>query len=165
MPDSAGCAVINAGPLVALALLERLDLLPALFTTFWIPRQVFHEVAIAGLGKPGASSIEPLREHVRTSPEPDPLLVVEHDRGEAEVITLARQLSPCLAVIDERKGRRIASEVYGLKVKGTAGLLVAAKRRGLLSEVRAPLSALRLNGYFIADQVVAAACQAAGEKY
>jgi predicted nucleic acid-binding protein len=43
-------AVINAGPLVALALAERLDLLGALFGEFWIPQPVLHEVAVAGLG-------------------------------------------------------------------------------------------------------------------
>jgi predicted nucleic acid-binding protein len=43
-------AVINAGPLVALALAERLDLLGALFREFWIPQSVFQEVAVAGSG-------------------------------------------------------------------------------------------------------------------
>ena len=31
-------AVVNAGPLVALSLAGRLDLLPALFREVWIPR-------------------------------------------------------------------------------------------------------------------------------
>jgi predicted nucleic acid-binding protein len=43
-------AVINAGPLVALALAERLDLLGALFDEFWIPQPVFQEVVVAGSG-------------------------------------------------------------------------------------------------------------------
>lgn len=45
-------AVVNAGPLVALSLAGKLDLLPALFKEFWIPEAVFREVAIAGLGRP-----------------------------------------------------------------------------------------------------------------
>ena len=54
---------------------------------------VFNEVA--GSGKPGAQSLQNadwLR-RVRASPVPDPLLIVELDAGEAEVISLARQLS------------------------------------------------------------------------
>jgi len=47
-------AVINAGPLVALSLLEKLDVLPALFGEFWIPAPVYTEVVTAGLGRPGA---------------------------------------------------------------------------------------------------------------
>ena len=48
-------AVINAGPLVALSLLDQLDLLPALFAECWVPQAVFNEVTVAGIGKPGAN--------------------------------------------------------------------------------------------------------------
>lgn len=158
-------AVINAGPLVALSLIDQLDLLPALFTEVWVPQSVFNEVAVAGIGKPGAQSLQNAqwRNRVRVSPEPDPLLVMELDAGEAEVISLARHLSPCFAVIDERRGRRVAQNVYGLPIKGTAGILVEAQRRGLISGVRPRLLALRASGYFIADSVIYAACLSAGE--
>jgi predicted nucleic acid-binding protein len=96
-------------------------------------------------------------------PPPDPLLVAELDPGEAEVIELARRLSPCVAIIDERRARHMASKVYGLTVRGTAGVLVEAKRRGLIPEVRALLRIMRGAGYFIADAVIEAACQAVGE--
>jgi hypothetical protein len=56
--------------------------------------------------------------------------------GEAAVIALTRSLAPCMAIIDEKRGRRIAQSIYGLPVKGTAGLLVEAHRRGLLSHLR-----------------------------
>jgi len=158
-------AVVNAGPLVALSLLDQLELLPALFAECWVPQTVFNEVAVAGIGKPGAKSLQSANwlARVRVSPIPDPLLVMELDAGEAEVISLARHLSPCVAIIDERRGRRIAQHVYGLPVKGTAGILVEAQRRGLISGVRPRLLELRAAGYFIADSVIAAACQAVGE--
>ena len=158
-------AVINAGPLVALSLLDKLDLLPALFAECWVPQAVFNEVAVAGIGKPCASALRSAQwqGRVRVCPAPDPLLVMELDAGEAEVITLARQLAPCMAIIDERRGRKIAQQVYGLRVKGSAGILVEAHRRGLITEVRPHLLALRVAGYFIADGVIAAACQAVGE--
>lgn len=148
-------AVINTGPLVALSMAGQLDLLPALFDEFWIPETVFHEV-VAGLGRPGA---EPLAEarwaaHVRTSPVADPLLVAELDPGEASVITLARSLSPCLAVIDEKRGRKIAKDIYGLAVKGTAGLFVEAHRKGLVDDVHSILLHLRNAGYFLSDAVI-----------
>jgi predicted nucleic acid-binding protein len=158
-------AVINAGPLVALALLDKLDLLPAMFAECWVPQAVFNEVAVAGIGKPGAKSLQSAdwRARVRVSPIPDPLLVMELDAGEAEVISLALQLSPCVAIIDERRGRRIAQHIYGLTVKGTTGILVKAQRAGLISSVRPLLLDLSAAGYFIADNVIAAACQAVEE--
>lgn len=158
-------AVVNAGPLVALSLLGELELLPALFGECWVPQAVYNEVAVAGIGKPGAVSLQgdDWQKRVRPSPVPDPLLVMELDAGEAEVISLARQLAPCLALIDERRGRRIAQQVYGLPVKGTAGILVDAHRLGLISGVRPRLLELRAAGYFIADRVIDAACEAVGE--
>lgn len=156
-------AVINSGPLIGLSLTGQLDVLPALFSEFWIPERVFHEVVVAGIGRPGADALTEARwaSHVRSSFEPDPLLISELDYGEAEVIMLARHLSPCLTIIDEKRGRKIARSIYGLQVKGTAGLLVEAHRRGLLEDVRASLLDLRRAGYYLSDAVVEAACAAA----
>ncbi|MBI4755325.1 MAG: DUF3368 domain-containing protein [Betaproteobacteria bacterium] len=156
-------AVVNAGPLVALSLAGRLDLLPALFREFWIPEAVFREVAVAGLGRPGAAALSDSAwaERIRPAPEPDPLLVAELDPGEAAVISLARASIPCMAIIDEKRGRRIAHQVYGLPVKGTAGLLVEAKRRGLLNDLRSTLLELKRAGYYLSDAVIEGACKAA----
>jgi len=67
---------------------------------------------------------------------------------------LANISRPCLVVIDEKRGRRIAASVYGLPVKGTAGLFVEAHRRGLLDDVRETLLGLKRDGYFLADGVI-----------
>ncbi len=156
-------AVINSGPLVALSLVGRLDLLFLLFQEFWIPEAVYQEVAVAGLGRPGADALADARyaAQVRPAPEPDPLLIAELDAGEAAVIALARSCAPCLAILDEKRGRRIAQHVYGLPVKGTAGLLVEAHRRSLLPELRATLLDLRRAGYFLSEAVIEGACLAA----
>lgn len=157
-------AVINSGPLVALSLVGRLDLLPMLFSEFWIPDVVYQEVAVAGLGRPGAASLSEPQwiSHIRVAPEADPLLIAELDPGEAAVIALARSCPPCMVIIDEKRGRRIAHHVYGLQVKGTAGLLVEARRRGLLNDdLRSILLDLKRAGYFLSDAVIEGACQAA----
>jgi hypothetical protein len=156
-------AVVNAGPLVALSLVGKLDLLPALFREFWIPETVFREVAVAGLGRPGATAIidKGWAKRIRSAPDPDPLLVVELDPGEAAVISLARACAPCMAVIDEKRGRRIAHQVYGLPVKGTAGLLVEAKRLNLLNDLRLIMMEMKRAGYYLSDAVIEGACKAA----
>lgn len=130
--------VVNSGPLIALSLIGQLDLLPTLYSECWVPQTVFNEVSVAGIGKPGGSSLQTAEWQSRIKPgiKPDPLLVVDLDAGEAEVISLALKLSPCMAIIDERRGRRIARHVYGLSVKGTAGVLVEAHRRGIIPRVR-----------------------------
>ena len=57
-------------------------------------------------------------------------------------------------VIDERKGRRVAGLVYHLKVKGTAGLLLVAKQRGLITEIRPIIEGMKAKGYFLSSRLM-----------
>ena len=158
-------SVINSGPLIALSLIDQLDLLPILFSEFWIPETVYQEVTVAGIGQPGAKSLSDKRwhAHVIREPEPDPLLIAELDAGEAAVISLARAKSPCMVIIDEKRGRQIAKQVYDLPVKGSVGLLLEAKRRGELTELHPILLELKRAGYYLSDAVIQAACLAASK--
>jgi predicted nucleic acid-binding protein len=115
-----------------------------------------------GVGRPGASVLADARwvAHICPAPTPDPMLIAELDPGEAAVIALARSMAPCLAIIDEKRGRKIAHQIYGLPVKGTAGRLVEPHRRGLLNNLRATLLDLKRAGYFLSDAVIEAACAA-----
>ena len=64
------------------------------------------------------------------------------DAGEAEAIALALSLPQTTLRIDEVRGRRVATRL-GLDVLDTAGVLLRAKRRGLVPAVRPLLDALR----------------------
>ena len=66
-------------------------------------------------------------------------------------------------LLDERRARRIAEVAYGLQVRGTAGLLVLAKRSSLIPSVRTLLDAMRGNRYYLGPRLVDVACAAVGE--
>ncbi|MGD0091374.1 MAG: DUF3368 domain-containing protein [Planctomycetota bacterium] len=85
------------------------------------------------------------------------------DAGEAAVIELALERHAAFILMDERKGRKIAREVYGLQVMGTARLLVEAKHRGVQINLAETLKGMRACGYWIHDDIVAFALKAAGE--
>lgn len=50
-------AVVNATPLIALAILDRLDLLRQLFTEVVVPTAVYEEVVARGVGRTGAADV------------------------------------------------------------------------------------------------------------
>lgn len=66
-------------------------------------------------------------------------------------------------MLDDRKARRIAEIAYGIRVKGVAGILVSAKRRGFLGQVIPVLKSMRIAGYYLSERVLEAVRQEAGE--
>jgi len=84
------------------------------------------------------------------------------DRGEAAVIGLAVEQQVRRVAIDERRGRMVA-RTLGLSVTGSVGLLLRARREGLLPEIRASLDAMQRAGIWLAERVRAEALREAGE--
>ncbi|GAB3642306.1 DUF3368 domain-containing protein [Spirosoma arcticum] len=83
-----------------------------------------------------------------------PLLLRQQlDIGEAEAIALAVEMNAGLLIVDELKGRAVAKSL-GLVVIGTLGILVTAKREGLISQVGPVLNQLRSNaGFWVSDSL------------
>ena len=160
-----GPIVCNAGPLITLASVAQLDLLRALYRRVVVPQPVIDEIVQSGAGRTGAIEVGSASwiEAVPSPGEMDPLLAAELGAGESAVLSIAVQLRAPLALIDERRARRIATQVYGLTVKGTAGILVEAKRAGLLPSIRPLLERIVQRGYFLSAHLVESACHSAGE--
>lgn len=137
--------VSNTSPLIALAEIGLLHLVPNLYGTITLPGAVFDEITVAGAGAPGADEIRNARFVATVRLEDTPLLralIIELDAGEAEAIACAVQSRADWLLIDERRGRSIA-ERLGMRVIGTLGILIAAKRGGQLVEIKPALNELR----------------------
>ena len=129
--------VSNTGPLIALGAIDALYLLPQLYERVVIPDEVREELNAAPYGImrfPFAETADWLEVQKVATPV-DPLLITVLDWGEAAVIQLARELHADMVLIDERKGRKVASSVYHLRVIGTVRVLLDAKSNGLISSV------------------------------
>lgn len=160
-----GPIVCNTGPLIALALSGQLGLLRSLYGRVLVPDAVFREIGHATSDRAGAASLHSADwlERVAVESPADPLLLYELGEGEAAVISVARHLEARLVLLDERRARRIAEQVYGLKVKGSAGILVAAKNAGLIPAVRPILEFLVRQGYRLSNRLIERAALEAGE--
>jgi predicted nucleic acid-binding protein len=156
--------VCNTGPLIALAGIGQVELLHILYDRVAVATAVRDEL-VASREKVGADCFErfPWLEVVASPVPMDPWLLLELDLGEAATLSLAQQLSADRVLIDERKARRVAQYMYKLPVVGTAGILLAAKRRGRLAQIRPLFALMRTNGYFLGTNLVETICHAAGE--
>ena len=132
--------VSNSSPLIALARIGRLDLLLSLYKRILIPIEVQHEVTVAGSGLPGAEEVRNAGwiEVVPQKSLADPALeqaCQDLGAGERGAILLAQSLPADLILLDEWKARRVAREA-GLAMVGGLGVLEAAARKGLVSDLR-----------------------------
>jgi predicted nucleic acid-binding protein len=158
--------VSNASPIVNLAAVGQLDLLRQLYGKVLIPRAVHNEIVIVGRGQPGAAEVETF-DWIETRRVTDWIVVaslqLELDDGEAEAIALAAELKADLLLLDERKGRVVASRL-GFKFVGLLGVLVEAKHKGLILAIRPVLDNLiGKAGFWISRDLYEHVLQAAGE--
>lgn len=148
--------VSNTSPLINLARIARLDLLHQLYGELMIPEAVWDEVVVKGAGQAGADEVKAAF-WIKTQATTDKLLVRalrhELDAGEAEAIVLALETGADLLLVDERLGREIARHL-GLRYIGLIGVLIAAKRQGLIMEIKPLLDALRSVAGFRIDNVL-----------
>jgi hypothetical protein len=159
------CIVADAGPLIGLARIDRLDLLRSLFDATILPPTVYAE-CVRVPDKPGAAAIAKAVNDgwlaVRSLTKPAALLPIGLGRGETDAIALAVELE-CLILLDDKLARG-AARAAGLSVIGTAGLLLAAKARSLVPSVGPILDQLKAVGYHLSDELVARILELAGEK-
>jgi uncharacterized protein len=136
--------VSDTSPINNLAAINQLQLLQQLYGTILIPEAVYRELTDPSFFVAGAAE-------VRTFDWIQPRSVTDHkvvealgnelDVGEAEAIALALETEAELVLIDERRGRLVAGRL-NLRYTGILGILVEAKSRGLIVEVKPLLNAL-----------------------
>jgi hypothetical protein len=85
------------------------------------------------------------------------------DEGEKEVILLGASIKDrVILLLDDQAGRRVA-RTLGIPVVGTAGLLLSAKKQGLIETVSPLLISLREQGYWLSDALLAEIRRLCGE--
>jgi predicted nucleic acid-binding protein len=83
-------------------------------------------------------------------------------RGEAEVLVLAREKGADIVLIDERKARKAARRA-GFRVAGILGILLIAKKKGLVPFIKPLVEELGSQGFRLGMRVIAEVLKEAGE--
>lgn len=164
MPERSGPVVSNTTPLIALALLGRLDLLEALYGTVWIPPAVQAEIEAGGTrAKTDVLKSTPFI-HIVPLADPSRLAQLANlDQGEAEAIVLAQEAQARLVLLDERLGRKKAKQL-GLVVTGVLGILLKAKQHGHIVAVRPLVEQLQQGSFYLHPTLVAEVLNLAREE-
>lgn len=84
------------------------------------------------------------------------------DRGEASAIALALEFNDVLVVLDDLPARNLAKQL-GLSVTGTVGVIIQAKRTGILPSIKPVLDELKKASFRLSDDVIDAVLRSVGE--
>ncbi len=155
--------VINASPLILLGKLGRTDLLESLALQVIVPQSVFQEVAA------GASDDAAMKEALNwASPRvqndiliPPSILGWDLGAGESQV------LAHCLAggqraVLDDGEARA-AAKVHSVQLVGSLGVILRARKAGLIPAARPLVERLIECGSYLSADLVRKALHKVGE--
>lgn len=159
----AKAAVIDASPLILLSRSRHLRLLESIAQRIWVPQPVADEILERGNKDITAQAIAHIDWlEIHPAPRPHPT-VLEWRLGAGESATLALALQHGLeAIIDDLAGRKCAASLT-VPVRGTLGIVLAAKQRGLIPAARPVIEDMMLSGLYLSRKVLEQALQRVGE--
>jgi predicted nucleic acid-binding protein len=143
-------AVLDTSPLLHLARAGSLALLAVLGSRWVIPAEVAAEVRAKGATDGAAREIEMRAGFVLPPPLEIPKEISSRQlgRGESAVLAWAQAHPGSLAILDDFKARSLAEEL-GIALIGTLGIVVRAKRAGLLLAARPVIENLVGGGMYV----------------
>ena len=156
--------ISNTSPLQYLHQLGVLDVLPKLVTTVTVPPAVQDELTAGrklGLNLPDLNSLDWIIVRRPSSSAALPM-VTDLGAGEREVLALALETPDSVCVLDDALARQIASALQ-LRITGTLGILIDAKRTALIPVIRPQLDQLHNLGFRLAAHTRVAVLKMAGE--
>lgn len=155
--------IVNASPLILLCRIGCERWLTALSDEVVIPAAVAREVT--SLTRTDRACELVGSGAIRVVPSPTPptaLLTWDLGSGETEVLALSLGLPGWVAILDDRAARQCASAL-GVPTRGTLGVVLLAKDRGLVCEARPVVAELRQAGLYLTDTVTNGALALVGE--
>ena len=142
--------ISNTTPISNLLHVDNISLLAKLFGTVYIPDAVANEVNVVFSNcAEWQKCVE--REQIIIQSISNTIFVKQMvpflHKGEAEAICLSLEKKAKLCLIDDKDARTIA-QLNNLPVTGTLGILLKAKRTGLISSVKELIDRLRAEHHF-----------------
>jgi len=156
--------VSNTTPLISLLKLERLNILQSLYGEISIPIAVFNEIE-AGKRKSYYQDLSKVSwiKIIQVKDNQAVKYFLDLDLGEAEAIVLATEIGADLIILDEKLGRFHAKHA-DLVVTGTIGVLIKAKKQGLINELKPLLLELTSKDIWISEKLIIEILTEIGEK-
>jgi len=154
--------VADSSALIALAVCDGLDVILQVYDDLKIPEAVYREIVAPE--KPHSDALGSLLAErvVNVDVSRWVLTAGGIGLGEIEAMALYKQLSADALLVDDHRARVIA-EYNQIECVGALGLLLLAKRRGIISVLAPYVRKLRQSSIFYGDDLLDKVLKLAGE--
>lgn len=154
--------VADSSALIALSICDGLHLLDSLFGEVLVPEAVFREVTQSD--KPEARKLEQYLQGKTRKVDMHAYVYLDAfaDAGETEAMLLYKQLSANKLLIDDRRGRKVA-KINNIHTIGSLGVLLSAKKEGLIPEITSFVYLLADSRIYISPSLIQTVLSLAGE--
>lgn len=126
--------VADSGALISLGHISQIDLIEKVFDEFYIAHAVWQELQEYENPEFDKSSLKELKKRVVKIKSKNYLSMIM-DYGESESVILYEELQADFLLIDDNKAR-IVAETLDVNCIGSIGLLIKAKQKGLITELK-----------------------------
>ncbi len=136
--------ILDASCLIILAKIEQLDLLEKVYGSVITTEEVAQEF---GEVLPNWITVKQIKDIQKQQ-----ILELHIDKGEASVIALALEKEKSLVVLDDYKARKTA-EKLGVSYTGTLGIIIKAKKMGIIERVKPLLDMIRPTNFRLSKEL------------
>ena len=155
--------ICNTSPLQYLFQVDLLEVLPERFDQVLVPEPVVAELDEGrrrNVALPMPEDLEwvTIRSTHYRLPSPAGGL----GKGERAVLACGVHMPQTVLLLDDMRARRYATR-HGMKITGTLGMVLVAKKRAIIPSVRAVLDRLEHCGFRLSDRTRQATLELAGE--
>jgi len=149
----------DSSALIALSVVNKLELLEKLYKNLFVPQAVYDEVT--QVGRPQSDKLKQFLQS-RVKVVDINIKKVGLGLGELEAITLYKELDADVLLIDDNRAKKYAV-LNDVKVIGSLGILIKAKEKGYIDKVKPFLNDIMKSEVYISDKLVAKVLDICGE--
>ena len=149
----------DSSALVALSIMDRLDLLESVFEKIYVPQAVYDEVAVSD--KPHSAKLKVFLTGKVVDVELN-ISKIGLGNGELEAISLYKKMGADFLLVDDKRAKSFA-KLNGINVIGSLGVMVLAKELGKVKSIKDDLKKLLKSDVFVSKNLIERVLISVGE--
>jgi predicted nucleic acid-binding protein len=138
--------IADSSALIALAVVDKLEVLETLFGEVYVPRAVHNEISHRSKSK--SEKLANYCHNKVLDIVSEVNLNITLGTGESEAIILYKEKNADFLLCDDKKAKRFARN-FGVNVIGSLGILLKAKEANLIGELAPLIERLKVSQVFI----------------